>query len=340
MKILNTREHLNEVTSFFEEVEKRRQTALVWQHDTAQNKRVIYKVNLNEVKSGMEKLTMSSLENKNFYFKSGKLYFYVEEHKALFSADQISIQSNYLECKAPSEVKFLDEESDNKIKDVFRSIDATLLIQGKYSFDASEENIKEFTFDYESSSVLSNDHNLVRGFKGDKMSDLTLDTQTEKISTKMKGTIAAGYKGQSDSDKSLFEEELSFITVDEEDKIYEGQRAAPRARPPEGKRVTVCKRSDSTKEGEFLLFDLSRGGCSFTLEDELFFEKGEVLHLLAFDEKKFDDPMLVKVMNVREVDQTKESFKVGCKFLDEDEINDLLSVENDPFSSGISGLGG
>lgn len=159
-------------------------------------------------------------------------------------------------------------------------------------------------------------------------SHVSAKTQTEKIETKEK----AGYKGteqvstkekvknlednkQSDRDKAIFEEELSFVTLDEEDKFYADKRDAPRAKPKAGKTVLMRKEVDLVDfEGlRHPLFDLSRGGLGAMVDSEDYYEKGEVVFIMGFDTNVLDEPMRAVVRSIREADEPGK-FKLGMQF--------------------------
>ncbi len=122
--------------------------------------------------------------------------------------------------------------------------------------------------------------------------------------------------GMSEHDAQLFATELSYITLDQEDKIYEGMRATPRAKPPEGKMVTVQVADESRPQSTLSLYDLSQGGLSFLVFAKEDFNVGEKILIKAFDINKFDRPMEAEVKIVREADDLGIQYKVGCQFLD------------------------
>jgi hypothetical protein len=107
--------------------------------------------------------------------------------------------------------------------------------------------------------------------------------------------------------------------------MYAEQREAPRSRPPEGKMMTLCKQNNPDSPGSYNLFDLSRGGFSFLVFSQSDYEKDDIIDVLGFDAQKFDSPMKAKVMSVREADEMGIQFKVGCKFLTDEEIAALAS---------------
>lgn len=144
-----------------------------------------------------------------------------------------------------------------------------------------------------------------------------MNTRTSSKASNEKISTAWHVKSMSKSDAALFEKELSFITLDEEDKKFEGQRSTPRARPPEGKMVTVEVSDQSRPQSTHPLYDLSQGGFAFLVFAKDEFNTGEDVMIKAFDTKKFDVPMNAKVMAVREADEMGIQYKVGCQFITE-----------------------
>ena len=147
---------------------------------------------------------------------------------------------------------------------------------------------------------------------------LRYEAKTEHIQTKMV------VKFKSKSDQMLFEKELSFISPDEEDKIFSVKREAPRARAQKGKLIIIARNSQPDETQRYGLFDLSRGGFSFVVKEETKFTQGDLLNVVGFDHEEFDNPIFAKVMGVNPIDQLGSEHKVGCKFLDTDEIATLL----------------
>ena len=119
---------------------------------------------------------------------------------------------------------------------------------------------------------------------------------------------------QSDRDREIFEEELRFVSLDEEDRIYADVRGAPRARPKKNKKVTIKAFKGLRKADVHHLFDLSRGGLSIIVEKRKLFSPGDVVEILSFDDKKLDNPMLAEVKSVRGADEQGKRFKVGMQF--------------------------
>lgn len=119
---------------------------------------------------------------------------------------------------------------------------------------------------------------------------------------------------QSERDKAIFEEELSFVTLDEEDRLFADKRDAPRARPQKGKKVTIKQTKGIRKTVVHPLFDLSRGGLSILTEERKMYSTGDVVEIMSFGNKKLDDPMLAEVKSIREADEQGTTYKIGMQF--------------------------
>jgi hypothetical protein len=118
------------------------------------------------------------------------------------------------------------------------------------------------------------------------------------------------------TDAQIMQETLDFQTLDEEDRHFEGQREAPRARPEIDKHTHV-KRVKDGKEMVFTLFDLSKGGIAILAPREIHFLVGEELEVLGFDSDRLNQPLRAEIMNIKEVPQIDyDLYKVGMKFLD------------------------
>ena len=157
---------------------------------------------------------------------------------------------------------------------------------------------------------------LVEQFKHQPVNGTGLDLDLDTEEGESPSVDILVKMGMSEHDADLFATELSYITLEQEDKIYEGMRAAPRAKPPEGKMVTVQVADESRPQSTLSLYDLSQGGLSFLVFAKEDFIVGEKILIKAFDINKFDKPMQAEVKVVREADDLGIQYKVGCQFLD------------------------
>ena len=139
--------------------------------------------------------------------------------------------------------------------------------------------------------------------------NLKTDHSSTTVSTKTQEEFE-----QSQRDKDIFETELSFISLDEEDAKFAEKRDAPRARPAKGKMITMKVQGSDQEQETHELFDLSRGGLGVICFDENRYQKSDIIEIFAFDKNKLDSPMLSIIRSVREADETKTSFKIGMQF--------------------------
>ena len=318
MKTINIDSNIDEFHNFFGQVQDSTETVIVWQLDPITQKRNIFHSKLSEVTNSDNSISFNTLNDSAYDFTSESLYFYVESRMSIFKAEQISIQNNFMSVRYPDELKFLDEIEDDKLKAVFSAINPNYVKVPPSFHEIAESKDKGYTFvsgEGRANQEAPDWHKVNGGGRN------------EKIETMWKGAINS-HNSQSDHDKALFETELSFVTLDDEDKKYEGQRAAPRARPPEGKIVIISSKTNPDKPQETLpLFDLSRGGLGFMTISESAYAKGEVINILGFDNNKFDEPMFVIVRSVREADEMGKQFKVGCQFIDALQAEDEATKE-------------
>ena len=117
---------------------------------------------------------------------------------------------------------------------------------------------------------------------------------------------------RSNRDQQLLKSEFG-LTVDEEDKLYADQRAAPRARPKDDKWVRLVKGVSETPL-PYKLFDLSQGGMGFVSFDETEFPKGSDIRVVGFNDFELDDPLFGQIMSIRPIDGVLSEFKIGVKF--------------------------
>lgn len=298
MKTINIETDAAQFHEYFNTLKSDKQSVLIWQLDNTSNKRIIFHSFVAEVSSDNLEISCNSQGDVHFEFNPGDLFLYIETTMSICKVEQISIQNNFLSIKYPEELKFLEEMEDDKIKAVFEAINPGYVKEAPkfHSLEQSKEKGYEF---------ISGDSPEKEVPEWEKVEG---QSRKEKLNEMWEGAL-------NEHDQALFEEELSFITLDEEDKLHEGERATPRARPPEGKMVTV-QINDETKPQETLpLHDLSQGGIGFLVFNKEAYESGEIVHIKGFDTKKFDTPMLAVVRSVREADDMGIQYKVGLQFI-------------------------
>ena len=126
--------------------------------------------------------------------------------------------------------------------------------------------------------------------------------------------LAKGEKTERDRD--IFEAQLLY-TLDEEDKLFADAREAPRARPTTTKIISCQLAGQPQTRGNFVLFDLSRGGLGFKIPEAGVFTKGGYLEITALEGQELDNPLLGEIMSVRDLAPEEIGWKVGVKFVDE-----------------------
>lgn len=295
MKEFNLADHPKEICHIFEVSMNAGHVLILWQPKTENTDRVIYRGQICEVDSARQIFSLNSLGNREFVLGSGNIFFYNHSKNYIFKSEQISIQSNLIELKFPEMLKVLDKADCDNLSE---------------SLNVDFDEVSQYNYD-------DNKLNRVKNRR---------ESETEKIDDIMRVRSLANEKKTpehqrlTENDNVLFEQELSYLSLDEEDAKFASQRTAPRAKPAEGKVVNICGVSNSDNFGVFSLYDLSRGGISFMSYQRDEFELKSYIKVLGFDLKRFEKPMLAQIMNIRPVDEQQLEFKVGCRFLTEDEV--------------------
>lgn len=300
MKTLNISEDIDYFHDFFFSVKEKRRNIVIWQLNPFTNKRVIYHSLINDIEKNNSIISCNSHGDETYSFSVGELFFYIEHSMSIFKTEQVSTQNNFVAIKYPSEIKFLDELEDDKIKAVFTAINPDFIKQSPKYYSLETDPDKGYSFI--SGAALEKENPEWERVEG--------GGRKEKLNSMWEGAL-------NQHDQDLFAEELSFITLDDEDKIFEGQRTAPRAKPPEGKLVTVQIKDRSRPEEILPLHDLSQGGIGFLVFDKDSYSTGEVIHIKGFDKKTFENPMMAVVRSIREVDEFGVQFKIGLQFITE-----------------------
>lgn len=310
METLTKAENLIEIRDNLSEVTVSGVPVLMWQ--TADDgSRILQPVFIKEM-IGDEQLLLQTATKDSFNLKQATVFFHIATHKIIFKSEIDSIEDKFARVKFPESIKFTEDmvgetpEEDLGLKEFAKYIQGhglgnhvpdIMRVAGEGRANENRKNMK-----------------LVRGAGRANVnteSHMRLNTHnaTDKLSTKW------SVSKMSSHDSDIFNEELSFISLDEEDKLFADQRETVRAKPKEGKMITVMKRDEADEEEIYPLYDLSQGGLAFLVTDKERYEKGSVLSVIAFDQKRFDTPMQVKIMAIREADEAGVQFKVGCAFV-------------------------
>lgn len=275
-----------------------------WQVN-ASSKRTIYPMKINNVNNDDETLTFLCSKEDEINFDQEVIFFYSEEQKSIFKSQFISKTGPQLIVKIPEEIKKLEEVEEEEFSGMLNSFSSDSSFTGAdalgaFSLDDDEDETTKGEVD-ESPFSRGTEH---------IETHQSFSSSTEKIDTMW---IT---KSMSDHDANLFETELSYVALEEEDKIFEGVRSTPRAKPPEGKMITVQLEDESLPQSTHTLYDLSQGGLSFLVFSKGEFSEGQKLLIKAFDTKKFEEPMLTEVKAIREADDMGIQYKVGCQFIE------------------------
>lgn len=285
MRTIDKIEAPQDFFKYFQGLITSKKSALVWQLDENSKKRSLYRVIFLSARREEDILKAESLEkNRDFLLPRDDLYFYVDSYQLLFKSSKINVEGHIYEGGLPKQIKVLNEQEREQILAAFAEIDPAK---------------KEIYLDYTRK----------------KKEQPAYEAAEDPVELGYELETAAGKKEQSERDREIFESELSFVALDEEDKLYADKRNAPRARPPEGKMVTMQISDGSRDQGVYSLFDLSRGGLSVLTFSEDEFSPGDVVHIQAFDDRVLDEPMVAEVKSSRPADEQGIQFKIGMMFI-------------------------
>jgi len=110
-------------------------------------------------------------------------------------------------------------------------------------------------------------------------------------------------------------DEFNIFEVDDDDK-YKDKRAAPRGKAKERRVVTII--TDESKNGKksdlYVLYDLSKGGLSFIIDDPAMFRIGEKIVLTAIDGASIQKPLDGEVVAIRTIKGMDLQIKACVKF--------------------------
>lgn len=281
----------NDYEILFQELINTRDTVISWQ--LQEGERLIKKSKVSSVDLDSNVFATKIIGSENGDFKKDTVYFFIKNKNIIFKSSLLHT-NDFLSFRLPQELKVLDDkETSEWIKNIDME-DLNVFVKGHGFANIPLETTR------------------VRGegranINTSKSSHYSGANTTDHISTKWRIT------SMSKHDSEMFETELSFVSLDEEDLKYADQRSAPRARPPSDK--MVCVQRDGQAMGEmFNLFDLSQGGLGFLTTEKDHFEVGQTLNILGFDDKNFEAPMVVVVRAIRETDESATMFKIGCSF--------------------------
>ena len=94
MKTISLNEDLAEFHEYFESIISSNLSLMVWQVDPKSQKRSIFNSSLSALEKDAGSLMLNTIDDSAYQFLEHALYFYCEESKSIFKAEQISIQNN------------------------------------------------------------------------------------------------------------------------------------------------------------------------------------------------------------------------------------------------------
>ncbi len=317
MRILNIEEQEEDLDKFFISMLQLKEKIVVWQL-RHQEGRLVKSSRLHGYMSVAEPVRFRCINNNKEDFSRGEIYLFAPEQKAIFKTTLQNFEENDLLCDVPREVKILEDSDEEALEDMIDIFNKEMnYVQGKGEGNIEDPvevvSATDLPVGPDAPIEVTGPNTKYTARDSHLVSDNNQYAFTDKIETKWKT------KRMSSKDIEIFETELSFVSLDEEDKLFQDKRAAPRARPPKGKMVTIQKSTDQEYVRTFELFDLSRGGMGFIIPLGEEIDKGDIVNVQAFDDKVFDSPMQIEVKSIREVDSDGTHFKVGCQFVGDTE---------------------
>lgn len=292
MKTISLENHLDDYKVLFNDLVDSSDSLIVWQ--IQEGKRVIKAAKIHSLDLESFIFVANILEGQGPNFNSDEVYFYSKSQNIIFKASLENVIDTAQFYQLPKEIKIINEAETPAWMNEINLSDLSVFVKG-YGF----ANIPQETTRVRGEGRAN--INQATHMRGNTVNG------TEHISTKWR------LNSMSEHDSELFETELSFVSLDEEDRLYADQRSAPRARPPKNK--MICVQLGERTIGEmFSLFDLSQGGLGFITSEKNKFEVGQNLNILGFDDKSFEAPMVVVVKAIRDTDDSGLVFKVGCAF--------------------------
>ena len=312
MTTLTKEENLLEIRDNLSEITVSGVPVLMWQ-TVEDESRILQPVFIKEM-IGDDQILLQTATKDNFNLKQATVFFHVPTHNFIFKTELDSIEDKFARVKFPLAIKFTGDVSGEGVEDDLGLKEFVKYIKG-HGLGNHVADIMRVAGEGRANEIRKH-MKMVRGagranVKSESHMRLNTLNATDKLSTKWSVSIMSSH------DSDIFQEELDFMSLDEEDKIYADQRETVRAKPKEGKMITVKKRDEEDEEEIYPLYDLSQGGLAFLVTDKEKYEKGSVLSVIAFDQKRFDTPMQAQIMAIREADEVGVQFKVGCAFLGE-----------------------
>ncbi len=277
MKTLKKEDNREEIAEIIQGMFLDLNPIVSWEVDS-DGKRTIFPVKVSDVNIHEDFIAFKSTNSKELVFEGSNILFFSADQRVIFKADLDSKEAFSIKVKIPDIVKKLEESDNTQYAHMIETFN------NEMQFGSSEAEDSGEGMDFITSPE-----------------EVRHNWFTESMS---------------EHDSSLFQMELNHITMEEEDKMYEGVRSTPRAKPPDGKMVTVQPLDESRAQATYILYDLSQGGLSFLVFSKEDFNQNEKVIVKAFDIQRFEQPLEGVVKAIREADDLGIQYKVGIQFVD------------------------
>ena len=100
---------------------------LVWQYDDNSKKRSVFNSFIAEFDSTSNSVSVQTKNDNSYEIKPGEIFLYNETTQAIFKAEQISAQNNFLSLHYPKELMILEEMENDKLKSIFNAVDSNFI---------------------------------------------------------------------------------------------------------------------------------------------------------------------------------------------------------------------
>lgn len=279
MIVYNKEEHREKVAEIVQLMGMSLSPMVAW--ETNDSGRIVHDVKLGEINNDTEQFVFKGV---SLGFKSDTIFFYCKDQSVIFKTSLVSNDGNQIVVKIPDVMKELEEADRGKVEGMIQA----------FENNAKKDEPQELAAGLNEAGQIVDSFGFANNHEDEDWLTKTL----------------------SEHDANLLREELSYITLEEEDEMFADKRATPRAKPPEGKMITVQVENNARPQSTYMLYDLSQGGLSFLIFTQDEFSVGETVYIKAFDTKKFETPITSVVKAIREADQLGIQFKVGCEFVE------------------------
>jgi len=288
--------------SYLEGIQKKQHYMILWQ--LINNKRCIHVTTIETLNRDLQTFQIKFHAQNEIPFKQDKnIYCYMSQTQCIFKLIIDKIDGNNHFFHYPKQIKFLNNDEFYKLgKEFNEMINDYYFVKGYKYIDPNFDTMKV-------KSQLKDIIKPTGHYKG-----VISDSSHQKINTHISNLHFI-----SERDKKIFHDELQGLSIHEEEAMFENLREAPRAKPEEGKMALILRNLEDNKSEKYQLYDLSKGGMAFIALESSGFNEGEFVYLLGFEEKKLDNPLKSEVMSVRSYDELNVQYKIGLRFISDEE---------------------